>query len=641
MDERMKKNHYSWTCRLLRVNLTRRIASIEDWDRSWIGGKGFGVWALFNEDPVGGDEFDPRRVLIFSTGPLNGTIAPSSSRLTICSRNLLTGGCSTSNVGGFFSPEMKYAGYDHIVVTGRADAPVYLYIRNEEVKILDASHLWGKDTWETESALRQYYEDPGLRVACIGPAGEKRVRFACIIVERGRAAAWGGNGALMGAKNLKAIAVRGTNPIYIANPSGFLSAVKRAREKLKKAPGIKTLRQGGSIGIVGGNFNPLTFRNYQNGTWDSAKVAVVTQKVFKEKYEKRRVGCFNCTISCGRFYSIGEGKHAGVKMEGVQINALRGFGSNLDIASPADIIRANAIANQYGLNIDGIASVAGWVFECFEKGIITEKDLGYRVGWRDIDSFIKVTEDITYRRGLGDVLAEGIHRASQIIGKDSEKLAVLTKGAEINEGRMRSHRGWALGIMTSLRGGGHLDGAPPSEGQDLDSELCISVYGIPNAHEATSYEHKAEFVVWIESLKMWIDMLGVCVLASAWHDPAGLNLEDLQQLYSEATGDNRPADTLLDTAKKAINIQKAFNTLHANFTRRDDYPPSRLLVEPIRSGRFKGALIEKDKWDKMLDEYYEIHGWDKGTGLQTASGLRELGLEKVSQRLAEKGRLIQ
>jgi len=636
----MEKPCYGWTGKLLRVDLTLRATSVEDWDRSWIGGKGFSQWALLNEEPIDAEELDPRRILIFSSGPLNGTIAPSSSRLNIASRNLLTGGCSSSSAGGFFAPEMKYAGYDHILITGKADAPVYLYIRNDEVKILDASYLWGKDTWETESALRHHHSDPDLRVACVGPAGENLVRFACIIAERGRAAAWGGNGALMGAKNLKAIAVRGTNPIHIANPSGFLSAVRQAQRKLDQAPGAKGLRRGGSIGLVGGEFDPLTFRNYQDDTWDPAKVALVTQKVFKQKYEKRRVGCFNCSISCGRFYSIEEGKYAGLKMEGVQINALRGFGSNLDIASPADIIKANAVANQYGLNIDGIASVAGWVFECFERGIISAKDLGYRVEWGDIDSFIRLTEDITYRRGFGDILAEGIQRASQTVGRGSEKLAVLIKGAEINEGRMRSHRAWALGIMTSPRGGGHLDGAPAVEGANLDNELCQSIYGIPNVNDATAYEHKAKFAVWTERLKMLVDMLGLCYFVSVWNGAPSLVAGDFAQLYSEATGDNKSAETLLNIAEKAINIQKAFNSLHTSFTRWDDYPPSRLLEEPIKSGPFKGSIIERDKWDKMLDEYYELHGWDKSTGLQTASRLKELGLKEVANRLAEKGRLI-
>jgi len=638
---KIKDRYCGWTGKLLRVDLTSRIISVENWDHSWIGGKGFGQWALFNEEPVDAEEFDPRRILIFSSGPLNGTIAPSCSRLGISSRNLVTGGCSYSSSGGFFSSEMKYAGYDHILITGKANTPVYLYINNGEAKILDAAPLWGKDTWETETALRRHHSDPGLRTACTGPAGENGVRFACIIVDRNRAAGWGGNGALMGAKNLKAIAVRGTNPIYIANPSGFLSAVKRARGIMERAPGVKSLREGGTLGVIGEKFSPLTFRNYQDDVWDSTKVALVTQKVFKEKYEKRRVGCFNCGINCGRFYSIEEGKYAGLRMEGMQVNALRGFGSNLDITSPDEILKANALANQYGLNLDGIASVAGWVFECFEKGIITENDLGYRVGWGDIDSFIRLTEDITYRRGLGAILAEGIQRASKIIGKGSEKLAVLVKGMEINEGRMRSHRAWALGIMTSLRSGGHLDGAPSVEGCGFDDELCKAIYGIPNVNDATDYEHKAKLVVWTEKLKMLVDMLGLCYFASVWFGPPGLADEELAQLYSTATGDNKSAETLMNIAEKAINIQKAFNTMHINFTRQDDYPPPRLLEIPIKSGPFKGSVIEKSRWDKMLDDYYELHGWDRSTGQQTASGLREFGLEEVANRLVEKGRLIQ
>ena len=254
---------------------------------------------------------------------------------------------------------------------------------------------------------------------------------------------------------------------------------------------------------------------------------------------------------------------------------------------------------------------------------------------------MKLTEDITYRRGFGDILAEGIQQASKTIGRGSEKLAVLIKGAELNEGRMRSHRAWALGIMTSPRGGGHLDGAPGVEGVDLDSELSNSVYGIPNLGNATAYEHKAKAVVWIERLKMLVDMLGLCCFASVWQDPSALAPEDFSQLYSEATGDNKSAETLLSIAEKAINIEKAFNTLHANFTREDDYPPPRLLEEPIKSGTFKGTVIQRSKWDRMLDEYYELHGWDKGTGLQTASRLRELGLGDIANRLAGKGRLIQ
>lgn len=636
MAKEKENKHCGCTGKLLRVDLTHRTTRVEDWDRSWIGGKAFGQWALFNEEPVDCHEFDPRRMLIISSGPLNGTTAPASVRLTISSRNLLTGGCSSSSVGGYFAPEMKYAGYDHMLITGKADTPVYLYIQNEQVKILDASHLWGRDTWETESALKRYYSNPGLRVACIGPAGENRVRFACIIVDKARAAAWGGNGALMGAKNLKAIAVRGTNRIPVANPSGFLAGAKQADKKICQSSFfVKALREIGTMGVRGGKYSTLTFRNYQDESWDPPKMGLVSTEAW-EKYEKRRVGCFSCTIKCGHLFHIEEGKYAGLEAQGVYINTIRAFGSNLDISSPDVILKASAMCNQYGLNIDAAGAVIGWVFGCFERGIITEKDLGFRVGWGDDDAVVKLIEDITYRRRLGDILAEGIQRASKTIGKGSEKLAVLIKGAEINEGQLRSHRAWALGIMVSPRGGGHLDGAPLIEGGNY-GELWNSVYGIPNYLDATSYEHKAKLVIWMEKFNMLANILGVCVNVAATVDPSGLVPEDLARLYSEATGDNKSAEALFDIAERAINIQKAFNTLHGNFTRKDDYPPSRLLKEPIKSGPFKGCVIEKDKWDKMLDDYYELHGWDKSTGLQTTSKLQGLGLGGIASRLAEEG----
>jgi aldehyde:ferredoxin oxidoreductase len=226
------------------------------------------------------------------------------------------------------------------------------------------------------------------------------------------------------------------------------------------------------------------------------------------------------------------------------------------------------------------------------------------------------------------------------IGKGSEELAVLVKGAECNEGRLRSHRAWAFGIMISPRGGGHLDGAPNVEGMETEDTLCASVYGIPNIGEATDYDYKAQVVVFTERLKMLVDMLGLCVFTSVWSSPLALETKDYAKLYSAATGDHKSVETLLDISEKVINIQKAFNTLYAGFSRRDDYPPRRLIEEPVKSGPYKGNCIDRNKWDEMLDRYYEFHNWDKGTGLQTKKVLERLSLEKVTDRLADKGRLI-
>jgi len=641
LNNNINEDCYGWTGALLRIDLSERKVSEEIWDRSWIGGRAFGQWTLFNEEPDDSKDFDPQRRLIFSSGPLTGTDAPSPARLSISSFNLLSGGISSSNAGGSFSAQMKFAGYDHIIITGKADGPVYIYINDDDVRIMDASLLWGRDTYEVDRIIKKEHLDPDLSIACIGQAGENRVRFGCIIVDKNRAAAWGGNGSLMGSKNLKAIVVHGKKPVPIANPSKFQSLVQESEKKLNNSNGIKGLRKGGSIAFVNPDFNPLSFRNYRDDTWEPGKVSLVTPNIFKEKYQVGRTGCFKCSVKCSRLYEIKEGEFSGLEMEGVQINALRGFGSNLDMADPSHIIKANAISNQYGLNIDGIASVAGWTMDCMERGIITESDLGYRVAWGDIHSFIRLTEDITFRRGFGDILAEGIKLSAKKIGKGSEKLAVISKGVEVNEGRLRSHRAWALGIMTSPRGGGHLNGAPAVEGVGFDDKLCKEVYGIPNVNDPTAYEHKARFVVWTEKLRMLVDSLGICNMVCAWNDPLELGNEELYRIYKEATGDKRSLDELMLVVDSAINIEKAFNTIHGNFSREDDYPPPRLMEEPIKSGAFKGALIDKKKWDKMLDEYYHLHGWDKRTGIQTRDGLMELGMEEVAKKLENAEKLIE
>jgi aldehyde:ferredoxin oxidoreductase len=443
----------------------------------------------------------------------------------------------------------------------------------------------------------------------------------------------------MGSKNLKAIAIRGTTPIPIANPSAFQSLVKAAEIKLAHSKGIKGMRKGGSISFINPNFNPLAFKNYQDDTWAPERVNLITPDVFKEKYQVGRSGCYNCNVKCGRLYKVKEGEFAGLETEGVQINALRGLGSNLDMADPSHIIKANAVCNQYGLNIDSIASIAGWVMDCFERGIITKSDLGYRVDWGDIHSFLRLAKDVTFRNGLGDELAEGIQRASKIIGKDSQRLAVISKGVEINEGRLRSHRAWALGVMTSARGGGHLNGAPATEGVGFDEKLCEEIYGISNVNKPMAYENKAEFVVRTEQLKMLVDSVGICNFVCVWNDPEELRDEDIYHLYKEATGDKRSIGELLMVIKQAINIEKAFNTIHGDFSRKDDYPPQRLTIEPIKTGAFKGASISKKKWDNMLDEYYKLHGWDRVTGRQTKDRLSKLSLDFVANRLVKKRRI--
>lgn len=634
------KESYGLVGKTLKIDLGSRSATTLECDHKWLGGKAFASNFLFNHEPVGVEEFSPDRWIIISTGLLTGTLAPSSARGVIANRNLITGGISTSNFGGFFPALLKFAGFDHIVITGKAAAPTYLFIQDGKVEFKNASALWGKDSWETDEILRDGYPDSKVSVLCIGQAGENLSRAACIISERDRAASWGGNGAVMGAKLLKAIAVTGSGSVRIANPIEFKQNAGRAAKQVGMAHGNILLRRGGTLGLIGTLFNPYVYKYYQNDTWIEERASEVSYKSFRKNHGAKPTGCFNCPISCGRHHHVKKGKYKGLTLDGGHINSVRAMGSQLDIADTSSILALNAVANRYGYNVDFISGIVAWVLECLSRDILNVEDIGYHVEWGSVDSILKLIDDITFRRGIGEILAEGVHRASLKFGDDSRKVAILNKGLEINEGRLRSNKGWALGVLLSPRGGGHLDGAPAMEGVGYDEKLVERVYGVENVNDAGSYEHKAKFVLNTQLERMLVDSMGVCAMTGIWHGPDLLTSEDFSVLYRDATGDSKSKDELLFLCLRAVNVQKAFNSLHGRFTREDDYPPERLMSEEVPSGPMAGAVLHRDGWDKMLNDFYAINGWDEKTGRQTRQGLLDLGLDEVAKKLQAHNLLI-
>ena len=365
------------------------------------------------------------------------------------------------------------------------------------------------------------------------------------------------------------------------------------------------------------------------------------EPVFKKLYETGRSACFNCPLMCSHFYSIEEGEYAGLKCESLQINGLRGFGSNLDIAVPAFILTCNALCNKLGLHVDEVSATLSWVFECFQRKIITLKDTdGLTLNWGDQKAVLTLIEKIAYRDGFGDILAEGLSRASEIIGRDSQKYAMNIKGTGVNEGGMRIKKAWALGIVTSSRGGGHLDGAPNQEGvKSVTPEIGQERYGVPTAGNPVTYEGKAKLVVWFEKFKAVVDSLGVCYFASYWRY-VDLGLEDYAKLFTNLTGTLINEEQLFKIGEQIINIEKAYNTLSMEFNREDDFPTDRFMNEPVKSGPFKGEYLDKESWNRMLDEYYKLKGWDIKKGWQTDKCLKKLDLDEVAERLKKVGRLI-
>jgi aldehyde:ferredoxin oxidoreductase len=382
----------------------------------------------------------------------------------------------------------------------------------------------------------------------------------------------------------------------------------------------------------------FSVRNAQDGYWADEKIDRVDYPVFEAQYEKRRVANFACPTYCSHVNELKFGRYAPLIDEGMEANAVWGA-ARLDIDHAPWLPKFHAMLSQYGVDNDFAVNVIGWAMELYEKGLITQHDTdGLDLSWGNHKSALEMLEKITYRQGLGDLLADGVMRASQRFGQGSEQFAIHIKGADIIE-EFRATVGWGLGVATAPRGGGHLDGAilPETDGS-LDI-LAQRLFGAPT-FDPLVYDGKAKIVQWHESYKNVIDSVGLCYFASSWAAVGQrIGLPEIACLVSAATGRQTDAAELLEIGRRSHNLQKAFNTLHAGFTRQDDLPPRRFLEEPIRSGPFAGAKLDLAKWNRLLDDYYELHGWDQATGWQTRACLEQLGLHSVADQLEKVERL--
>jgi len=629
----MERKHFSFGGKVLRVDLTSgriRTEPTAKYAPKFLGGRGVDNWILYKEVKPQIAPLDPANRLIFGTGVLVGTLAPTAARHSVDAKSPMTGGVGSANSCGHFSAELKFAGYDHIVVQGRSRVPVYLWIDDDQVRILDASHLWGKTTWETDDAIKKDLSDDEIQIAC------------CVITNRARAAARCGLGAVMGSKNLKAIAVRGTGSIAVAHPDRFMKLVNEAWERIRTSPAANSFKTWGTF------INPefynetgnLPVRNFQDEYLSPDIIKKVNPELYKMKYEVRRLGYTACPMSCSHFYKVTDGPYAGLACEGFETNDTLNFIAKFEIDYPPAIIKLHSLCNEYGLDQDNASCVIAWAFECFQRRILTEADTGgLKLEWGNYTVVAEMLRRIAYREGLGDLLAEGAKRASDVIGKGSEEFAIHIKGQDSMEALRGSGRSWALGCVVSTRGGAHTRGANLAEMRDFSAEVCERVWGIPKIEGPLSYQNKAKLVVYYERLQAILDSLGLCMLCSNWAAPDLLGPSDLAELYSAATGNEITGEELMGVGERIHNIEKAFNVLHAGFGRHDDYPPKRFIEEPVKSGPRKGERLPRGNWDRMLNEYYELHGWDQITGWQTRQCLEALDLKSVADDLERAGRL--
>jgi aldehyde:ferredoxin oxidoreductase len=639
---------FGYAGKILRVNLGSGEITTEStlpYAGEWLGGPGIAVKILYDELRSWVTPYDPENRLIIGTGVLNGTTAPGANKMNISYLSPMTGGWGSSCSDSYLGGQLKNAGYDSVVIRGRAHRPVYLWIDDKGVEIRDASHLWGKTTWETTEAIRADLGDTKLHVLSIGPAGENLVRGACIIHDRSRAFGRGGSGAVMGSKNLKAVVARGRGGVRVADPERFMSAVAGSRGMFKTAPSTAGFHKYGTLGIMQGKqaVCGIQYKNFQDTHLPEEMAAAVDPKQLIDRYEVAKQSYPGCAFGgCSRIMHVTDGPYAGLITESNQWEAVATLQGRLAIGEPAFMLMANTLCNQYGLDVDNAGAAIGWAMECFQRGIIDEKDTGgLALNWGDAEVSLALIGRIARREGFGDLLAEGCARAASLLGRGSEAYAMHIKGLDLYES-CRGAMGWSLGATTSTRGGGHTTGGAIIETiGGLDVEKAKAVYGIDNPHKPQEYENKAKLVLWNEALQRLNNCLGVCHYNTSYFDPNLPDFPQLAELYSAATGLERSVEEMKRIAMRQLNLEKALNLRFTDFGREDDMPTRRDLNEPIVTGNLAGVKIDREKYAAMLDEYYALHGWDRQTSYPTRQALEELGLSSVADDLEKNGKLGQ
>lgn len=636
---------FSYGEKILRVNLTSGEVRTEPtslYAREWIGASGIAIKILYDELRPWVTPYDPANLLIFGAGALQGTPAPGACKMNASSLGPMTGGwgsgCCDSYVGG----QLKYAGYDTVVLEGRAPRPVYLWIENDKVELRDASRLWGATTWETLDRIREELGDRNLHIVSIGPAGENLVRGACIIQDKGRAFGRCGLGAVMGSKNLKALVARGTGSVKVARPETFMATVAEVRRMFEKTKSKDNFRKYGTLSCLSRKQEVcgLPYRNFQECAIPEDMLQAIDPRKTIEKYEVSRQSFPGCVIGCGRHLHITEGPYAGLQTESCQHEAMGTLQTRLAISEPTFLFKANALCDQLGLDVDAAGGAIGWAMECYQRGILSEKDTdGQPLVWGDEKATLDLIEKIAYRRGFGNILAEGCKRAADILGRDSSYYAMNIKGQDLYE-QCRGSNGWLLGTATSTRGGGHTTGAIVIETVgELDREKAARIYGEDNVDMPLDYHGKARIVMYMEALSRIANSLGVCLYSTTCWDLDQIDLPQMAELYSAATGWDTSVADLKRMAMRQLNLEKAFNLRFTDFDRRHDMPTPRDLQEPIPTGNLAGWKLDEGKYNKMLDEYYELHGWNKFNSFPQRAILEDLGLAYVADELERIGKL--
>jgi aldehyde:ferredoxin oxidoreductase len=604
------------TSSIVRVDLTNRKITKEtvkeEVSRDYIGGSGIGVRVVYDEVPPGVDALDPQNRLVFAVSPLTGTGVPGANRYLVVGKSpqtLFT--LSISDSGGFFGPELRFAGYDALIIHGAAEKPVYIWVNDDAVEIRDAEALWGKDTFETEDAIREMLRDEKIKVTAIGPAGENLVRLACIINDKGHAAGRGGFGAVMGSKKLKAIAVRGRNRVRVGDRKLLAELAKNWKEaaegtrldKWGTAEHVKRYYKGGM----------LPGKNLTTNEFEYEKL---TGEYIRETFKIKRKACYGCFIHHVNTIEVTEGPYKGFVGEEPEYELLAGFGSNLGIADAAAVAWLGDKCDRLGMDVIGTSWALSMTMEMYEKGLLSREKLGgIDLKWGNAEAVFEMLNKIAHRDGFGDILSEGAAIAAERIGGDALNYVVSTKkhmSPKCVDFRGLPGRSLAFAVASS---GPRNEHSVTIHAGTPDSEL-----GFPEGINMRSTDRQAEAVRKGGIRKTFIDASAVCSIAIPYPP-----LTNLLEAFNAVTGRRISFEEAMTIGERILNVQRCFAIRHG-LTPEDDDFEERLLTAPSE-GPAKGISV-KTYLKGMVREYYQLMGWDIKTGKPLRNTLRRLGLDK-------------
>ncbi len=613
--------------RIAYVDLTSETVRTEDIPielrRRFLGGRGINTHLLYQMVGKDTDPLGPANVLILGAGMLTGIAGISNSRISFSAKSPETGLLGDSAMGGFFGAELRYAGFDHVVLEGRAKKPVYLWIHDGTIEIRDAADLSELDTFQIQTKLREDLGDPRIQIACVGPAGREGIAFSCIIHGLSHAAGRTGMGAVMGSKNLWAIATRGRGTIPIHDPEGLLRIVEKQYQQVTGTKGFLASSIYGTM-IRLNNTRTQGYEGGLNHQFNMMELGGedLDAEVFIEKYETRKATCFGCPTACKHMFKVPRGAYQGMECEGPEYYGCGGWGSQCGSSNWETILEAWNLCAKYGLDVGSMTAYTAWVMELYEKGIITEEDTdGLSLEWGSSEAIIGLIEQVVERRGIGRLLARGWIEAAKTIGHDSEFYMDHVKGLTIECDDVRGHRAQTLGLATASRGACHLRNRYTLEEFSLPEDVTQKLTGRPIPQDPSVYDGKEWACYWTECLCALADALGVCKFMTKWLSTGLLGFEEFIESIEAVTGIKLSHTEMLEIGARISTTERLF-LVREGITRKDDTVPRKFL-RPWTHGPRAGTKIETKPFEELLDRYYDLHGWDQN-GIPTSDTLGRL-----------------